>query len=42
MGRRHAGTGLGLPLTRHLVDLHGGRFDIQSAPGAGTTVEIAL
>ena len=42
MGRRHAGTGLGLPLTRHLVELHGGRFDIQSAPGAGTTVEIAL
>ena len=32
------GSGLGLPLTRALVALHGGSFRIDSAPGAGTTV----
>ena len=42
MTRRHEGTGLGLPLTKHLVELHGGSLEIESAPGAGTTVRIRL
>ncbi|WP_372052650.1 CHASE3 domain-containing protein (plasmid) [Tistrella mobilis] len=42
MARRHAGTGLGLPLARHMIELHNGRFAIESEPGVGTTVEIAL
>lgn len=32
------GTGLGLPLTKLLIENHGGRMEIQSEPGIGTTV----
>jgi PAS domain S-box-containing protein len=32
------GTGLGLPLTRDLIELHGGEMEISSTPGVGTTV----
>jgi len=35
-GRRHEGTGLGLPLTKRMIELHGGRLDLQSEPGVGT------
>jgi len=35
--RRHAGTGLGLPLVQSLVALHGGRLTLRSEPGVGTT-----
>jgi len=38
--RRHAGTGLGLPLAKGLVELHGGRLMITSTPGVGTTVTV--
>ncbi|MEO5705742.1 MAG: PAS-domain containing protein [Alteraurantiacibacter sp.] len=34
--------GLGLPLARQLVEAHGGRLDIQSERGAGTTATITL
>ena len=34
--------GLGLPLARQLIEAHGGRLDIQSEKGAGTTVTISL
>ena len=34
--------GLGLPLTRQFVEAHGGRVDLVSAPGDGTTVTIAI
>jgi signal transduction histidine kinase len=34
------GTGLGLPLVKALIELHGGRLEIDSEPGRGTTVRL--
>ncbi len=42
LSRRYEGTGLGLPLTQSMVDLHGGTMKIDSAIGAGTTVTVTL
>jgi two-component system cell cycle sensor histidine kinase PleC len=42
LSRRHKGTGLGLPLTRRLIELHGGALEIVSAEGAGTTVTLVF
>ena len=42
LARRHEGVGLGLPLTKRLVELHGGTLDIRSKPGQGTTVIIRI
>jgi two-component system phosphate regulon sensor histidine kinase PhoR len=39
---RAGGTGLGLAVARHWVTRHGGRLRIESAPGEGTCVRVAL
>jgi two-component system, cell cycle sensor histidine kinase PleC len=36
------GTGLGLPITKRLAELMGGRLEIKSEPGVGTVVTIRL
>lgn len=40
--REYEGTGLGLSLVKGLVELHDGRFSIESTLGVGTTVTIDL
>jgi signal transduction histidine kinase len=42
LSRRYQGTGLGLPLTKSLVDLHGGEMTLESTVGVGTTVTVIL
>ena len=38
----YAGTGLGLPITKALIELHGGELILESAVGVGTTVTLTF
>jgi PAS domain S-box-containing protein len=40
--RKYSGTGLGLPLSRTFVELHGGTLELVSAIGSGTTVKVVF
>jgi two-component system cell cycle sensor histidine kinase PleC len=40
--RQQEGTGLGLPITKALIELHGGRLFLSSTPGVGTMAAFTL
>ncbi|MFV0250498.1 MAG: sensor histidine kinase [Rickettsia aeschlimannii] len=42
LSRKYEGTGLGLPLTKKLVELMNGKFDLQSKINEGTTITITF
>ena len=42
IGRRFGGTGLGLPLTKAMVDANRAQFAISSTPNEGTLVEVTF
>ncbi|HWU56842.1 MAG TPA: MHYT domain-containing protein [Rhizomicrobium sp.] len=42
LARKYDGIGLGLPLTRQMVEMHGGTLELESAVGHGTSVTITL
>ena len=42
LNRQYEGTGLGLPLTKALVEQHGGSLDLQSEVGVGTTATVSF
>ena len=41
-GRQQNGTGLGLPLVKSFIHLHGGQMSLTSQPGEGTTVKCTI
>ena len=42
ISRKHDGSGLGLSLAKHLIELHGGTLTINSKVDVGTTVTLVL
>jgi len=42
LAKKYEGLGLGLPLAKRLVEMHGGRLVIESVKGKGTTIRVVL
>ena len=42
MARKYQGSGLGLPLTKSMIELHGGRLTLESEAGRGTVATVWL
>jgi signal transduction histidine kinase len=42
LSRKYEGVGLGLPLARQLIEMHGGSLELKSMPSVGTTVVVTL
>ncbi len=42
MTKEHGGTGLGLVIVKHIVDLHNGSIDVDSKVGKGSTFTVSL
>ena len=42
LNKKHEGTGLGLPISIAIVEMHGGRLEISSRKGKGTRVRVLL
>ncbi len=40
--KKKSGLGLGLPICRRIVANHGGKIEVESSPGAGTTFRVSL
>jgi signal transduction histidine kinase len=42
LSRKAGGCGLGLSIVKFIVDAHGGRTDVASQPGKGSTFTVTL